>query len=271
MTTKEIIRCYAGGQPDQKISRKGLLVWMQKQGLSRDGSGAAISLTLNRMLQSGELAKLSWGTYSLNSQRKRLFIPIPSEDIRKISQFLNGEFPYTCKCVWNPEIIVPFMQHIPNLQMLIVEVERIAMEPVFNYLQGMAGGRRVIYNPTLEDCAHYVSGFPSIIVKPLVSQAPLIDFGGICIPAVEKVMVDIIEDVEYAFAQGAELFTIFESLKADYDINFKALYRYADRRGRRKQIESLLKPKDYDTSRKQGFREDTSTTRPLSHHQSDTD
>ncbi len=240
MTTKEIIRCYAGGQPDQKFSRKGLLAWMQDFGLSNDGTDAAISLALSRMLQSGELTKESWGTYSLTSQEKRLFVPVPSEDIRGISQMLNAEFPYTAKCVWNPEIVVPLMRHVPNLQFLIVEIERIAMEPAFNLLQSKESSRRVVFHPTSDDYAHYVSGFPSIIVKPLVSQSPLIDFGGISMPCLEKVMVDIAIDAEFAFAQGAELATIYGNIRSSFEVNEKALYRYADRRGRRSLIESLF-------------------------------
>ena len=241
MTTKEIIRYYAGRQSDQKFSRKGLLAWLQEMGLSNDRTDAAISLTLNRMLQGGELMKESWGTYSLTSRKKCFFVPVPSEEIRGISQLLNAEFPYTAKCVWNPEIVVPFMQHIPNLQVLIVEIERIAMEPAFNLLQGKDSSRRVVFHPTSEDYAHYVSGFPSIIVKPLVSQSPVIDFGDISMPSLEKVMVDIAIDAEFAFAQGAELNTIYGNILSTFEVNEKALYRYADRRGRRGLIESLIK------------------------------
>ena len=154
---------------------------------------------------------------------------------------MKDEFPYTDLCVWDPQIIVPFMQHIPNLNLLIVEIERIGMEPAFNLLQEKVSDRRVIFNPSSEDYARYVSGFPSIIVKPLVSQSPLINFGGINMPSQEKVMVDITGDVEFSFAQGAELYTIFESLLSSFDVNYKALYRYADRRTRRSQVENIVK------------------------------
>lgn len=241
MTTKEIIRCYASLQPEQRFSRKDLLSWMREVGLFRDGSEAAITLSLSLMLKNGELIKESWGTYLLPIQKKRLFIPVPSKEIRDINQLLKEEFPYTNNCVWDPQIIVPFMQHIPHLNMLIVEIERIAMEPAFNLLQEKVSERRVIFNPSSEDYAHYVSGFPSIIVKPLISQAPLIDFGGINMPRLEKVMVDILGDIEFDFARERELYTIIENLLSSFDINYKALYRYADRRSRRSQVDSLLK------------------------------
>ncbi|NLB17192.1 MAG: hypothetical protein GX825_00275 [Syntrophomonadaceae bacterium] len=241
MTTKDIIRCYAGLQPEQRFSRKNLLSWMRDVGLFRDGSEAAINLSLSLMLKSGELIKESWGTYILPLQKKRLFIPIPSNEIRDINHLLKVEFSYTRICVWDPQIIVPFMQHIPNLNLLIVEIERIAMEPAFNLLQEKVSDRRVIFNPSSEDYARYVSGFPSIIVKPLISQAPLINFGGINMPSLEKVMVDISGDVEFSFAQGAELYTIYENLLSSFVVNYKALYRYADRRARRSQVESIVK------------------------------
>jgi hypothetical protein len=241
MTTKDIIRCYAGLQPEQRFLRKDLLSWMRDVGLFRDGSEAAINLSLSLMLKSGDLIKESWGTYILPLQKKRLFIPIPSKEIRDINQMLKVEFSYTRICVWDPQIIVPFMQHIPNLNLLIVEIERIAMEPAFNLLQEKVSDRRVIFNPSSEDYARYVSGFPSIIVKPLISQAPLINFGGINMPSLEKVMVDISGDVEFSFAQGAELYTIYKNLLSSFVVNYKALYRYADRRARRCQVESIVK------------------------------
>ena len=214
---------------------------MREVGLFRDGSEAAINLSLSLMLKNCELIKESWGTYLLPIQKKRLFIPVPSKEIRDINQLLKEEFPYTNICVWDPQIIVPFMQHIPNLNLLIVEIERIGMEPAFNLLQEKVSDRRVIFNPSSDDYARYVSGFPSIIVKPLISQAPLVDFGGINMPRLEKVMVDILGDIEFDFARERELNTIIENLLSSFDINYKALYRYADRRSRRSQVDSLLK------------------------------
>ena len=132
------------------------------------------------------------------------------------------------------------MQHIPNLNLLIVEIERIGMEPAFNLLQEKVSDRRVIFNPSSDDYARYVSGFPSIIVKPLISQAPLVDFGGTNMPRLEKVMVDISGDVEFGFAQGAELYTIFDNLLSSFIVNLKSLYRYADRRARRSLVENIV-------------------------------
>lgn len=215
---------------------------MREVGLFRNGSEAAVNLSLSLMLKNGELIKESWGTYLLPRQKKRLFVPIPNKEIRDINRLLKEEFPYTNICVWDPQIIVPFMQHIPNLNMVLVEIERTAMEPAFNLLQEKVSERRVIFNPSSDDYARYVSGFPSIIVKPLISQSPLVDFGGINMPRLEKVIVDISGDVEFCFAQGAELYTIFDNLLSSFDVNYKALYRYADRRSRRSPIDSLVKP-----------------------------
>lgn len=241
MTTKDIIRCYAWSQPGLSFSRKGLLSWVQEIGLSGSITDSAINLSINRMLQYGELVKEGWGQYSVTHQGKRPFIPIPNEDIKRYFQLLKDEFPYTNMCVWDPRIIVPFMQHIPNIQLLIAEVERVAMEPAFNLLQTQVPHLRVIFNPSSDDYAHYVSGYPSIVVKPLISQAPLFDWGGILMPSLEKIMVDITGDVEFTFAQGAELNTIYGNIMSTYEVNHKTLFRYADRRGRRGEVERLIK------------------------------
>lgn len=241
MTTKEIIRCYAWSQPGLSFSRKGLLSWVQEMGLSESITDSAISLSINRMLQCGELVKKAWGQYSVKERSKRPFFPIPNDVIKRIYQLLKDEFPYTNMCVWDPRIIVPFMQHIPNIQLLIAEVERVAMEPAFNLLQANVPNLRVIFNPSSVDYAHYVSGYPSIVVKPLISQAPMFHWGGILMPSLEKIMVDIISDVEFTFAQGAELNTIYDTVMSSYEVNNKALFRYADRRGRRGEVERLIK------------------------------
>ena len=241
MKTRDIIRTFASSQPGKEFTRKALLTWVQSSGLSTNGSEEGICLALNRMLRDGELTKVSWGRYALADNQKRIFLAVPDDDIKRINKMLKSEFPYTAHCVWNPQIIVPFMQHIPNLLLLIVEVERVAMEPVFNLLQEKVKGRRVVYNPSADDYAHYVSGYPSIVVKPLVSRAPMVDVGGISQPSIEKIIVDIAGDIEFGYAQGADLFTIFANIVSDYEVNFKALYRYADRRNRRPIIENLIK------------------------------
>jgi hypothetical protein len=66
-------------------------------------------------------------------------------------------------------------------------------------------------------------------------------WGGILMPSLEKIMVDIIGDVEFTFAQGAELNTIYDTIMSSYEVNNNALFRYADRRGRRGEVERLIK------------------------------
>ena len=48
-------------------------------------------------------------------------------------------------------------------------------------------------------------------------------------------------DVEFGFAQGAELYTIFDNLLSSFVVNLKSLYRYADRRARRSLVENIVK------------------------------
>lgn len=58
------------------------------------------------------------------------------------------------------------MQHIPNLNLLIVEIERIGMEPAFNLLQEKVSERRVIFNPSSDDYAVMSPAFPASLSNP---------------------------------------------------------------------------------------------------------
>jgi hypothetical protein len=59
--------------------------------------------------------------------------------------------------------------------------------------------------------------------------------------ALDLLDVDISGDVEFSFAQGAELYTIFDNLLSSFVVNLKSLYRYADRRARRSLVENIVK------------------------------
>ena len=77
-----------------------------------------------------------------------------------------------------------------------------------------------------------------IIVKPLVTEAPLQKMEGIPVPTLEKLLVDINKDADFSYLQGAEAERMMDNAKALYIINTTRLRRYAKRRGLK--IEELL-------------------------------
>lgn len=77
-----------------------------------------------------------------------------------------------------------------------------------------------------------------IIVKPLVTEAPLQTMEGVTVPTLEKLLVDINKDPDFSYLQGAEAERMMANAKALYIINATRLRRYAKRRGLK--IEEIL-------------------------------
>jgi hypothetical protein len=57
----------------------------------------------------------------------------------------------------------------------------------------------------------------------------------------EKILVDAAGDKEMAFAQGSELYTIYENVFSSHTVNKARMLRYASRRNRKEQILKILK------------------------------
>jgi len=54
-------------------------------------------------------------------------------------------------------------------------------------------------------------------------------------------LVDILDDIEFSFLQGSELHYAYITIFERHNINKNKLLRYATRRGRKQEVERLLK------------------------------
>ena len=142
---------------------------------------------------------------------------------------------------------MPFMHHIPNLNYVYIDVEREAMENVFHFLKEKLQ-KPVFISPNKEEYQRYITGNAAVIIRVLISEAPLQNIGDLSITTIEKILVDIIGDIEFHFLQGAEISHFYHNVLDKHNINKKKLIRYATRRGRREQVEQLYKT-HYDTTR----------------------
>jgi glycosyltransferase involved in cell wall biosynthesis len=112
------------------------------------------------------------------------------------------------------------------------------VESVFNFLKGKHR-KFVFFRPDKEEYQRYVAGSSAIIIRILVSEAPLQNVGNILIPTIEKMLVDIAGDVEFDFLQGAEISYFYRNVLDRHKINKRKLIRYATRRGRSEQVKQL--------------------------------
>ena len=126
-------------------------------------------------------------------------------------------------------------------QFPFVDVERevAESESVFNLLN--SGNTKRVYLMPQKDFERYIRGNQAIIIRPLISESPLQVIEGINTLAIEKILVDIVDDVEFSFLQGSELHYVYTTIFERHNINKSKLLRYATWRGRKQEAEQLLK------------------------------
>ncbi len=222
---------------NSQFTRKELIAYMEKQ--KQTVSPNALSIQLNRLLESNGLVRLERGVYCMPATSQRNFIPFNSDEIRQLNLQLKEQFPFANYCVWSSKTLTSYMHHIPNLNYIYIDVERDVTESVFNYLKDNSN-IRVFICPDSENFNRYINGSESIIVRTLISEAPLHMLEGFKIPTIEKILVDIVGDVEFEFIQGAEISDFYKNIIGQHSINNRKLMRYASRRGRRQQVDNLI-------------------------------
>ena len=200
-------------------------------------SDNTIAMYLSNLKKKGEISTPSKGTYELGSIP--LFKPNISKALKKIYNQIKLKFPYITFCVWDTAWLNDFMRHQPLKTYTVVEVEKDASEPVFGFLN--LAFKNVFLNPTEEIFNRYIQNLDEvIIVKSLISEAPLAESQKIVIPALEKLMVDMLTDTNLFSAQQNETEIIINAVMEKYSMNELKMKRYALRRNRKNEIEKLI-------------------------------
>ena len=210
-----------------------------------DVNDASLNTLLARLVSSGRLVKSGWGEYSLPQEGKYKCLMLPEPETADLARKLKQRYPLADFCVWDAAGVVPFMLHVPNVKMIIVDVERFLMQTFFDAIREVFPDKAVLFKPTKDDYYKYGSGRDCIVVNPLYTESPLETIEGVVVPTVEKVLVDIAVNPEFDYLQGSEVFTIYEKVLRDSRISMPKLKRYARRRRCVGQIQTILKNIDY--------------------------
>lgn len=236
MVTINDILNFAGNH--KVFSRKELIDNLKSQNQLENPS--SLSEQLNRLLKSGQLIRLKRGIYTLPDNAMKDYSIVCSEEIKNINQQIKTQFPFADYCIWPGSALLSYMHHIPSLSFVLVDVEREVAESVFNLLNSDSS-KRVYLMPSSTDFERYINTNEAIIIRPLVSESPLQLVEGINTPAIEKILVDIVGDVEFSFLQGVEINYVYNTIFEKHNVNKNKLLRYATRRGRKAIVEELLK------------------------------
>lgn len=197
------------------------------QTLEPDVSLHSIVNILNRMVRQGKIQRLQRGVYT--KAKLNVWQVVFGEQEKAVYDLVHSQFPLLKLCMYNGETLSPLQHHLAYNQATYVEVERDSVEPVFHCLQD--AGYEVYRTPDTQMMYDYVDIKKKIvIVKPLVTQAPLMKQNGYYVPMLEKILVDIHADKDFFYMQGIEATYMTENARSLFMLNEEKLQRYAKRR-----------------------------------------
>lgn len=201
-----------------------------------------INWRIYKLVDNGIIQRIGRGKYKLGKQKE--FKPLVSEKTKSLYLKLTEEFPFLDISIWSTRWIAQWMLHIPNNYETIIEVEKGSEENVFYFLSDIRDN--VFLNPSKDILDKYANRNESIvIIKNLITDAPLQDIEQVKIPSIEKILVDLIIDAElYAAYQGRDLDSIIENAFQYNTIKKDTLLRYADRRRKKPYIKARIYKKD---------------------------
>jgi hypothetical protein len=178
-------------------------------------------------------------TVQIKNNRKA-YKPLISKSMTEIDASIRRQFPFITLCIWETSWLNEFMIHQPGKFLTIIEVESGTEEAVFYHIK--KDYNNVYIKPTRQELDWYVyENTHSIVIKKLVSQAPLSKQTNITIPKMEKILVDLFAEKDFYYPyQGQELVNIYDNTVSSYGVSAKSLYRYADRRKCKGRLEYFL-------------------------------
>lgn len=190
------------------------------------------------LVQIGVLQRIGRGRFKLGIGKN--YLPEISSGMKSIYKKVSQEFPFLNICLWNTSSLNEFMVHQPGNFYYLLEVEKEAAESVFYFLRDTKFA--VFLEPDKDILEKYLPQKNEvIIVKSLVSEAPLLTVEKIKTASIEKMLVDIFcDELIFSAQQGTEMRTIFEAALTKYTVNQSKMLRYANRRGKKNRLIAFL-------------------------------
>ena len=175
---------------------------------------------------------------------KPTFKPEIGEAERKIYTRIAKQFPGLKCCIWSTKIANEFMLHIPGRFLTILQVEKEALEPVYEFLKEQ-NFRNVYIQPEEKEIERYIyENESAIILKTLISKSPTQRIDAVITTTLEKLLVDIYCDKKlFAAFQGSELIHMVDNAQSRYAIDFTKLLGYAKRRRKETEIMEFFSSK----------------------------
>jgi hypothetical protein len=236
MSSGFLNKLYAHFEGNSTISYKDLFPFIKNEFPSL--AEKTINWKIYQLKSKGVLAHISRGIYSL--KKKNDYTPELSPYLIRVFNKVKRDLPLINYCIWDSRWFNEFMIHQIFRYYIVIETEKDAANSVFNILTGFS--KNVFLDPDKEIFSRYIGNYDEvIIVKPLISEAPLVEVENIIVPSIEKLLIDCFIDVDLFAAQQDELDNIYQSVFRKYHVNINKGYRYARRRGQLADFQKKIK------------------------------
>lgn len=188
------------------------------------------------------IASLSRGLFTLSY--KSNFKPDIDKAARKIYATVEKQFPALKFCVWTTQFISEFMLHIPTKPITILQAEKEALEPIYDFLKEQKLGD-IFIQPEEKEIERYIyESEKAIVLLPLVSKSPTQKINTVTTTTLEKLIVDLYSDKKlFAAFQGNEFVHVVNNAYSRYAIDFTKLFHYAKRRRKETDLMQFFKNK----------------------------
>ena len=197
-----------------------------------------INWRIYNLVQNSILERVGRGFFKFGETQTFYIETTP--ELKLLHRSLCKSFPFTRYCIWNTGILNEFSRHQSNQAFTLIEVEKESVQAVFYNIKETR--KNVFLAPSNEVIENYLlSAKAPIIIKPLISEAPIQRVQDISVPVIEKILVDLYCEPDLFFAyQGKEMRTVFRDIFLKYTVNQSAMLRYSNRRGRKNAFTAYL-------------------------------
>lgn len=185
----------------------------------------------------GVLHHVTRGTYSF--QQRPEYKPTISRSLKRLYNKVHKELPYAPICVWDTRWFNEFTELQLFKHFLVIEAEKDTTEAIHNRL--VSPTVSVFLDSDRAIFEKYIANHDEvIIIKPMISEAPVMTHENIVCASLGKLLVDCLAEPVMFSAQQAELDAIFKNAFERYTININAMKRYARRRNKLKELETRI-------------------------------
>lgn len=203
------------------------------QSLEPDVPKSTVNWRIYKLVEKGIIQRVGRGKYQLGGSS--FFEPGITRKMIQVNQHMKKQFPYLRYIVWHIGDINNFSQHLFNKDITFVEVERDVVESVTDQLRD-----KFKYVQDSRTTSYLYPNESVIMVRPLVTGAPVQTVKTVPTTTLEKLLVDIYSDKVFDFFQGYELSLIFKNAFSSYTIHMERLLRYASRKEKRAVISEFI-------------------------------